>query len=157
MSELDTSALNVECCLYRTYVRLYIMAGTASSAGHLYRAKLLPPRVPIVLPHSISSIEQVCPKVRPCFWAKEPTHCNTYALLPCSRSSHNVLHSPSTCISWYMYSVYIGIMKLVHPQCLPCGYQGMLRTSKVLWKCVCQCLSCMRVARLSRNARRACL
>jgi len=88
MSELDTSVLNVKCCLYRTYVRLYIAAGTASLAGHSYRAKLLPPRVPIALPHSISSIEQVCPTVRPCFWAKEPSHCTAYALLPCSRLPH---------------------------------------------------------------------
>jgi len=28
-------------------------------------------------------------------WMKEPPHCAAYVLLPCSRSPHNVLHSPS--------------------------------------------------------------
>lgn len=54
-----------------------------------------------------------------------------------------------------MYNVLTGHLIYIS-QCLPCGYQGMLCTSKVFWKCVCQCLSCMHVARLSRNARRAC-
>ena len=38
---------------------LYITAGMAGLAGLLYLVLLLPPRVPIVLPHSVSFAEQV--------------------------------------------------------------------------------------------------
>ena len=66
VSEPHTSALNVELFLYGTYIQgLYIAADAASSAGHSYHVPLLAPREHIVLPHSVSFIEQVCPTVRP--------------------------------------------------------------------------------------------
>jgi len=94
--------------MYSTYVSPYITC-MSSSAGHSYRALLLPP---IVLPHSVSFIEQVGPTVRPCLsdankgryqgkqWplslgTKEPSHCTTCTLLPRSHSPYTVLHSPS--------------------------------------------------------------
>jgi len=43
-----------------TYVSPYV---TASSAGHSYHVTLLPPCVSIVLSHSVSFIEHVCPTV----------------------------------------------------------------------------------------------
>ena len=46
VSEPHTSALNFKFCPYSTYV-------TAGSAGHSYYALLLPPRAPVVQPHSI--------------------------------------------------------------------------------------------------------
>ena len=61
MGDLHTVAFNVEFCLYSTnvgpYVWLCITVCEAGSAGHSYRAPLLPPRTPIVLLHSISFIE----------------------------------------------------------------------------------------------------
>ena len=79
------------------------------SACHLYRTPLL---APIVLPYSVSFVEQVhvCSTVRPRLsdtdrwrgkgWplrlrTKEPLRCTTYALLPHSHSPHNNVHSPS--------------------------------------------------------------
>jgi len=52
--------------LYSTYVGLYVAPGVASLAAHSYCAQLLPPHAPIVLPHSVSFIKQVCPTVSPC-------------------------------------------------------------------------------------------
>jgi len=52
--------------MVHTYTQgLYIAADAASSAGHSYHVLLLAPRVRIVLSHSVSFTEQVCPTVRP--------------------------------------------------------------------------------------------
>jgi len=72
-------------------------------ADHSYCVLLLPPRVPVVLPHSVSFIEPVCPTVRSHLsdanrgigWPlrlgrKGPVHCATYVLLP--RSSSPYIH-----------------------------------------------------------------
>ena len=81
-----------------TYVGPYIAACTDGSACHLYRAPLLSPRVPSPW------LSQVCPTVRTHMskkgWplghgTKALPHCTVYAMLPCSGSTHNVLHPPS--------------------------------------------------------------
>jgi len=50
--------------MVRIYVSSYVVADAANSVGHPYHAQLLPPRVPIVLPHSGSFVNMS--KVRPC-------------------------------------------------------------------------------------------
>ena len=95
-----TPVLSMLSCPYGTYVNPYIMGGMAD---HSYRVPLLPPCVPIVLSHSVSSIEPVCPTVRPHLsdadrgigWPLRlgrngPVHCATYVLLP--RSSSPYIH-----------------------------------------------------------------
>ena len=97
-------------CMARTYIGLYVMTGLAGSTGHSYHSPLLPPHAPTVLPHSVSSMEQVCPTVRPHMsnadggaggrttaetLDKKSPHFAAYALLSHSRSPHNVLPSPS--------------------------------------------------------------
>ena len=54
-------------CTVHIYIGPYVTAGAAiaaRSACRSYCTPLLPPRAPIVLPHSVSFIEQVCPTVR---------------------------------------------------------------------------------------------
>jgi len=102
-----THAMSSFVCMIHDDVGLYVAAG---SVGHSYRMPLLSPLASIVLLHSISFIEQVCPTVRSGLndtdrgrgkgqllrlRMKEPPHCAAYALLPCSCLPHNALHSRS--------------------------------------------------------------
>ena len=102
--EPHTCVFNAEFCLYGPYVA----AIAAGAVGHSYHAPLLPPRAPVVLPHSVSFIKhEVCPTIRSHLsdtnrgrgkgWplkllTKELLHCAAYA---CSHLSHNVLHCSS--------------------------------------------------------------
>ena len=61
MSEPHTSGFNVDC----TSVCMLWLARPAWLVNPIALRYLLPPRVPTVLPHSISFIEQVCPTVKP--------------------------------------------------------------------------------------------
>ena len=103
MSKSHTSAFNVEFYLYDMCISdctsqpaQWISCIACHYCDHMH--------------HSVSFIKQVCPTVRPHLnytdrWSgkgqllrlrtKELPHCTTYALLPCSRSPHNVLQSPS--------------------------------------------------------------
>ena len=91
-------------CLYGMYyVKLYVAAGMAGSTGHSHCTPLVPPWVPIVLPHSISI--SLLPIVLPHSisdtdrWSgkgrllglrtKEVLHCASYALLLHSCLLHN--------------------------------------------------------------------
>ena len=60
MSEPHTSGFNVDC----TSVCMLWLARPAWLVNPIALRYLLPPRVPTVLPHSISFIEQVCPTVK---------------------------------------------------------------------------------------------
>jgi len=60
MSEPHTSRFNVDCAS----VWMSQLAWPARLVTHIALRYLLPPRVPTVLPYSISFIEQVCPTVK---------------------------------------------------------------------------------------------
>jgi len=107
--------------LYSTYVGPYVAAGVASLAAHSYCAQLLPPHAPIVLPHSVSFIKQVCPTVSPC-WAMltegegkrtaDETWDDRAATLHCLWNATSLTlapqcsHSPSIVVSWWYRSHY---------------------------------------------------
>ena len=81
----------------------YDKAGAYFSAGHSFCTPLLLPRVPLVLPCSVSFTEQAYPTVRAHLSntellrirLKKLPHCATNMLPLHSHSPHNVLHSPS--------------------------------------------------------------
>jgi len=114
MSEPHTSTFNVKFCLYGTYDGMYIAASTAGSVSHLYRAPLLSPCAPPVLPSFIGH-PAMGPHLRDAdrgrgkgrslrLGMKDPPHCVTYVMLPRSLSSHNVLQSPSYCVITTQFS-----------------------------------------------------
>ena len=97
----------------QSYVDPYV------AAGHLYCAPLLPSRVLIVLPHSVSFIEQVCPTGRPhlsnayrgrgrmateTLEERAAALCCLHVAIPHSRSPQKVLHSPKTSQVWMVLS-----------------------------------------------------
>ena len=128
----NTSTFNVEFCLYSTYVGPYvslygmyvslqIFASVASPAGHSYHVPLLPPHAPIVLPHSVSFVEQVCETVRPHLsntsserarMAAEthapPTISSFHYMSFLAQASNVLLQTPLSLLMWL-------VMSLPHP------------------------------------------
>ena len=105
--DLHTSAFDVEFCLYSMYGCTCIHW----TVCHGWLSWSLVSRTITATMCSVSFIKQVCSVVRPHLsdadrgggkgWplslgTNDPPHCTGYVLLPCLRSPHNVLHSPST-------------------------------------------------------------
>ena len=91
VNEPHTSVSNAEFCLYWSLVSCAVTATTCAFCSAPFR---------LLHQESMSNILSVTNRRRgkgqPLrLWTKEPSHCVAYALLPHSRSPHNVLHSPS--------------------------------------------------------------